>query len=156
SGSRRLPNAVLLGDLRCDGSGHEGCQAGCRIFWKEAWLRKVAPDAPLPRPFRPSDKAALIERASRNTRSMVETDGKVESRYRCQNTDLPKYSEYLSVWDPRAYFHEYASGNVSLGHFLRVTTRAAITEPLRKLGFVPEIPVPGTASPDAKFEPLYL
>ena len=41
--SRRLRDAVLLEDLRCDGSGHGGCQAGCRIYWKESWLRRVQP-----------------------------------------------------------------------------------------------------------------
>jgi hypothetical protein len=116
----------------------------------------VAADAPRSVPFPPSDKTALIERVSSNTRSTVEKDGKVEMRYRCQNTDLPEYSEYLNVWDPRPYIHEYTSGNVSLGHFLQVTTRAAVTEPLRKLGFVPEIPLPGTAAPGDKFESLNL
>src|SRR5687767_15131427 len=43
-GSRRMHDTVLLDDLRCDGSGHGGCQAGCRIYWKEAWLRRVYPD----------------------------------------------------------------------------------------------------------------
>ena len=156
TGSRRVPDAVLLEDLRCDGSGHDGCQSECRIFWKEAWLRKVAPDSPPPAPFPPSDRAALVERASRNTRSTVEKNGKPEKCYRCQNTDLPQYSELLNVWDPRAYVREYTSGNVSFGHFLQVTTRAAVTEPLRKLGFVSEIPLSGTASAGDKFEPLNL
>jgi hypothetical protein len=39
--SRRMYDTVLLDDLRCDGSGHDGCQAGCRIYWKESWLRRV-------------------------------------------------------------------------------------------------------------------
>src|SRR5262245_46608243 len=41
SGSRRMRSTVYLEDLRCDGSGHGGCQAGCKIYWKEAWLRRV-------------------------------------------------------------------------------------------------------------------
>ena len=41
TGSRRVYDTVYLEDLRCDGSGHGGCQAGCRIYWKEAWLRRV-------------------------------------------------------------------------------------------------------------------
>ena len=41
TGSRRMRDTVYLDDLRCDGSGHGGCQAGCRIYWKEAWLRRV-------------------------------------------------------------------------------------------------------------------
>ena len=39
-GQRRMQNAVFLTDLRCDGGAHGGCQAGCLIFWKEAWLRR--------------------------------------------------------------------------------------------------------------------
>jgi hypothetical protein len=31
TGSRRLDATVYLDDLRCDGSGHGGCQAGCKI-----------------------------------------------------------------------------------------------------------------------------
>ena len=39
--SRRMTDAVLLRETRCDGSGHGGCQAECRIFWKEVWLERV-------------------------------------------------------------------------------------------------------------------
>jgi hypothetical protein len=45
-GSRRLGDCVLLDDVRCDGSGHDGCQAGCRVYWKEAWLKRVTPSEP--------------------------------------------------------------------------------------------------------------
>jgi O-antigen/teichoic acid export membrane protein len=90
AGSRRVPNAVLLEDMRCDGSGHGGYQAECRFFWKEAWLRKVAPEAPPTPPSPPSEARALFERASRNTYSRVEKDGKVETRHRCQNTRIPQ------------------------------------------------------------------
>ena len=34
--------AVHLDETRCDGQGHGGCQAGCLLFWKEAWLKRVA------------------------------------------------------------------------------------------------------------------
>lgn len=155
TGSRRIANAVLLDDLRCDGSGHDGCQAECRIFWKTAWLRKVAPTAPSAGLFPSSDVQALLDRVSPHTRHAIENGGG-EMLYRCQNTCIPDYSDYLSVWDPRPYVREYASGNVSLPHFLRVTSRAAVTEPLRKLGLVPEVHLPGTASPGQKFEPLHL
>ena len=30
--SRRLPDSVHLEGLRCDGSAHAGCQAGCLLF----------------------------------------------------------------------------------------------------------------------------
>ena len=38
---RRLPDAVLLAGLRCDGRGHGGCEAGCYLLWKGAWLQRV-------------------------------------------------------------------------------------------------------------------
>jgi len=37
---RRMKDAVHL-ETRCDGAAHGGCQAGCLLFWKTAWLRKV-------------------------------------------------------------------------------------------------------------------
>src|SRR5262245_35615858 len=39
---RRMTNAVHLEGLRCDGEAHGGCQAGCLLFWKEAWLKPIA------------------------------------------------------------------------------------------------------------------
>lgn len=38
---RRIENTVHLEQLRCDGSAHRGCEAGCLFLWKEAWLRLV-------------------------------------------------------------------------------------------------------------------
>ena len=38
--SRRLRDTVHL-EHRCDGRAYGGCQAGCLIFWKEAWLKHV-------------------------------------------------------------------------------------------------------------------
>src|SRR4026208_550228 len=38
---RKLEDAVRREGSRCDGSAHGGCEAGCMIFWKTAWLRPV-------------------------------------------------------------------------------------------------------------------
>jgi hypothetical protein len=40
-GGRKMASAVHVENNRCDGSAHDGCQAGCLIFWKEAWLRRL-------------------------------------------------------------------------------------------------------------------
>src|SRR5262249_5121102 len=37
---KRLADSVHL-NLRCDGKAYDGCQAGCLIFWKEAWLKPI-------------------------------------------------------------------------------------------------------------------
>jgi len=39
---RTVKDAVHLTGVRCDGQAHGGCDAGCLIFWHEAWLRRVA------------------------------------------------------------------------------------------------------------------
>jgi hypothetical protein len=156
SGSRTPPDTVLLGDLRCDGSAHGGCQAECRLFWKEAWLRKVEPESPAPPPPPTRDLEALVERTARQVKRTVEVDGRPQERWRCQATDLPRASRHLKLWDPRSYVREYTTGNVGLGRFLRVTLRAAIQEPLRKLGLMPEVHLPGTASGAGSDPPLHL
>ena len=44
TGGRKLEDCVHLEDLRCDGTGHDGCKATCFMFWKTAWLRPVRTD----------------------------------------------------------------------------------------------------------------
>src|SRR6266481_3430540 len=45
---RRVDRTLHL-ETRCDGRAHGGCQAGCLIFWKEAWLKPVTVSDPGPR-----------------------------------------------------------------------------------------------------------
>src|SRR5215475_6503881 len=40
-GGRKMESTVHLDNIRCDGSAHDGCEAGCLIFWKEAWLKRL-------------------------------------------------------------------------------------------------------------------
>jgi hypothetical protein len=156
SGSRRLPDGVILGSIRCDGSGHDGCQASCRLFWKTAWLQRVSKEVAKPITFSAEDIEELRRRTQPHTRTVSESDGKCETLYCCQNTELPKCTELLSLWNPRSYINEYTSRNVSLGHFMTVSARAAVTEPMRKLGLVPEIHLPGTARKGERFPELNL
>jgi hypothetical protein len=156
SGSRRPARTVLLGDLRCDGSAHAGCQAECRFLWKEAWLRKVTPGSPPSAPIDERDRAALVERTARNVKRTVESDGQSQERWRCQATELPTASAHLKLWDPRSYLREYATGNVTLGHFLRVMGRAVVAEPRRKLGLISEVHLPGTRTGPDTDPPLNL
>ena len=65
SSSRRLPNTVLLEDLRCDGTAHGGCQAECRIYWKERMGRARRRDAPVRRSDDESRRGAPRVRTGR-------------------------------------------------------------------------------------------
>ena len=122
TGGRRMKATVHLDDLRCDGEAHGGCQAGCLLFWKEAWLRRVPSDATAPAPAPPSavttgdarepSARARLDAAARG----VEEGGE---RFFCQATELLGASAPLPWWDPRQYLRDLFTGNVSAGQFVR-------------------------------------
>jgi hypothetical protein len=118
-----LTSTVHL-DHRCDGKAYGGCQAGCLIFWKEAWLKPVA-SGPAPARAngvqvapRPAGSASgcTEEDILRSTR--VQQPGE-KVRYSCQATRLLEYTSPLRWWDPRQYIQAYRSGNVTLSELLR-------------------------------------
>ena len=141
SGARSMPCTVLLDDLRCDGSGHSGCAAECRLYWKEAWLRRAGAGAP-PAPVAPGPDASaeLMERARLNS---VTVDAEGAERYRCQATQAFEASVQLSPKDPRSYVRQWTNGNVSLPHFARVMCHAVAVETARNLGRSSEPSVKG-------------
>jgi len=152
SGTRRLADAVFLGQQRCDGKAHGGCQAECRILWKEAWLREADAGGPAAGPFAAEQTEALLAR----TTGGAHTQQGGEQRWRCQATDLPVCTEHVKLWDPRGYLRELSSGNVGVGHFARVMSRAVVREPMRKLGLIDEIHVRGSAQKGDSFPALGL
>jgi hypothetical protein len=94
---RRMPNAVHLDDLRCDGAAHGGCQAACKLFWNEAWLERVSDEVALaPSPLAGADESKLRETLEQAT-TEVNAAGPGEARYRCQATEIPKASTPLRV-----------------------------------------------------------
>jgi hypothetical protein len=137
SGSRNLPAAVLLAGPRCDGSGHGGCEAECRLYWKEAWLRKVDATEPPGAPPQHQDLATLTDRVARNVRRTVSAEQGTTEKWCCQLTQVYEATEHVNLWDPRPYLGQYFTGNVTLGHCLRISARAAVEEPLRRLGLNP-------------------
>lgn len=105
---RRMTDTVHLGDLRCDGSAHGGCQAGCLLFWKEAWLdASTAADVE-----QSSDGQAELEAVT----SAATADG---TRYYCQATELLDASAPMHWWDPGQYVRDVRSGNVSIPRLVR-------------------------------------
>jgi hypothetical protein len=117
SGGRRMRNMVHLEGLRCDGQAHGGCQAGCFLFWKESWLKRVS--EPLSEPPRPAAPAPACERARLVATACVNAqEPNAEPRYRCQATELRRASSPLAWWDVRQYVRDVRSGNVRVGTVL--------------------------------------
>ncbi len=127
-GSRRMVDTVFLDDLRCDGSGHDGCQAACRLYWKDDWLARMAPNALPPR--RPDDAAltALARVAEANARQ-----ARNREYHRCQATEAPRASTKLHGWDLRQYLREAQSGNVTWGRMLAMLAFRILPWELRGL-----------------------
>jgi hypothetical protein len=76
-------DVVVLEGPRCDGSSHGGCKHGCRIYWKEAWLRPVDGNVAIVEPVK-----ADLDTLRANLK--VKSD---EQRYFCQSTELQKSSK---------------------------------------------------------------
>jgi hypothetical protein len=149
TGSRRLHDSVMLADLRCDGSAHAGCQAVCRLFWKESWLTPV--ESSMPAAVRAADPGAYEK-----LRKLAEGNVMRGDLYRCQATELLRATERLRTFDPRPYLREYASGNVPLGTFVKVVARAAVEQPLVRLGIIGGPPLHGDTASSPKHPTLGL
>ena len=92
SGMYRMERTVHLEGVRCDGSAHGGCQAGCLIFWKEGWLRRAEPDGQVQTtpdgPDGPAATLATMETLQRETRPAGA--GPDDEIFSCQNTAIPR------------------------------------------------------------------
>lgn len=130
TGARRLPGTVMLEDLRCDGSGHAGCQAECRIYWKEAWLQAAARQA-----GEDVTKDPVYEELRRRVEAgAVASESTPEARvFRCQATELVRASDPVGWWSARSIVNELTSGNVGVRRFISVVTRIVVEELGRRL-----------------------
>ena len=151
TGSRRMRDTVYLEDLRCDGSGHGGCQAGCRIYWKEAWLRPVdgggpaavqlhERDAPSPA----GEGAAELERvALAGTRPERPASSEAGDFWRCQATEAFRASEPLKTSNLAQYWREFRNGNFGPLRFVFLAARGFVMEVADRLGKLKPLPLEG-------------
>jgi hypothetical protein len=99
---RRVPHAVFLEGLRCDGNAHADCQRRCLLFWKEAWLKPIA--------------AAGAAPDAGDGRSAAMSDAlpvRKDDRYFCQSTELAGASTPLPWWDARQYVRDLLLGEAT-------------------------------------------
>jgi len=121
---RRIENAVHLEGLRCDGSGHDGCGAGCLIYWKEAWLKRVG-DSPGDSAHSPRDDAREASGEAGCTRETLfaatrTEDETGETIYSCQATELIRASvSTIPWWALWQYVRDIRSGNAGVVSVIR-------------------------------------
>lgn len=116
SGGRRMYDTVHLEGGRCDGGLHDGCQADCVFFWKEAWLQRA--DEPRPAAV-PNLGAGPSEDAVMRARHTPDSNPS-DPTWVCQTTSVYEASEPLPWWDLRQYVRDVASRNHSAWHMTRL------------------------------------
>lgn len=132
NGMYRMDHAVHLAGVRCDGQSHGGCQAGCLVYWKEAWLKRVdgavaAEAAPGPSSLVPPGRVLLDLVAT--TRKPADPDAPDETVYSCQATELLRAApEWVPPGDLKQYVLDVRSGNAGLGATIRSLLVAAFNE----------------------------
>jgi hypothetical protein len=114
TGMYRMRDAVHLEGSRCDGRAHGGCQAGCTIYWKEAWLKRVPAGEPAvdldPEPATPP--RCTLATLTEATRRAPDPAAPGEPRFACQATELRRAApERIPSWDARQYVQDVRSGN---------------------------------------------
>ena len=138
---RGMTNAVHLEGLRCDGQAHGGCQAGCLLYWKFAWLKSVSgseladdhPEMPLQThgDARLAATSCDIDALARATHVPVLEGQDSEEIFRCQATELVRATVPLKKWSPQQYVTDITSGNVRLGDFFRYAINAVFNVVMR-------------------------
>ena len=86
----RLANCVLLNVARCDGASYGGCQMGCPLIWKTAWVGQsdMPSGSDVTAEGGDSKKSTLLELAQQNI-------GDPAATVSCQATEL------YQITDPR-------------------------------------------------------
>jgi hypothetical protein len=134
SGMYRMEDAVHLEGVRCDGSAHGGCQAGCLTYWKTAWLRRVepgepAPETPEPEPGHGHEPAAAGAVPPMLLAAARQAGDEGEEVFSCQATELLRAADgFLPSWDGRQYLRDVRSGNATLRAAIRSVSLGLFNE----------------------------
>jgi hypothetical protein len=126
TGIHRMRHAVHLQGVRCDGQAHGGCQAGCLVYWKEAWLKRVEANeleaggagaepssAHVARQQEQLPRCTRIELVAKAHNHGV-ADSSGQETFTCQATELIRAApEPIPSWDFRQYVLDVRSGNAT-------------------------------------------
>jgi hypothetical protein len=142
TGGRRMIDTVYLDNLRCDGAGHDGCQAGCLLYWKDAWLRRVD-DLPNKREDDAQTAGELERVAQLGTRTVRELEGKSSEVWRCQATDAQTASTKMNTSHLPQYWREFTNGNFNHSRFILLAIRGFFMELANRFGLLKPLPLHG-------------
>jgi 2-polyprenyl-6-methoxyphenol hydroxylase-like FAD-dependent oxidoreductase len=122
-GLRGLTDTVFLDAARCDGALHDGCQRGCMMFWKTAWLRPADETAR----HDPAAEAAALQR-------LAALPTRIGDAYTCQSTQLEAASHPLPSLHFKQWIGEIRSGDLRPLGLVRILVRAIVNRLRAGLG----------------------
>lgn len=123
-GLRRIDDAVLLEEQRCDGAAHDGCQRGCLMIWKAAWLRRAGEAAP---PISDNGERAALHR-------LMSGPVREGDRYLCQSTLLAEATQPLRKGTLTLLRDNLKRGELAPSRIMEIVARAAAKRALGLLG----------------------
>jgi hypothetical protein len=142
---RRIKETVLLAGLRCDGSGHDGCQTGCYLLWKTDWLERAqSPAWHVPNNLQEVNVVPHELANVKLGRTYFQSSDAPVRKYVCQYTEIVNASTKMRNWDLRQDVRPFIAGNMTLRAFGIATltwlfnavqgVRGGIGYPLMKTG----------------------
>lgn len=108
NGFRKLDRVFHLDPLRCTGTAHDDCEAGCLLFWHERWLEMAERQTPGIPTVAPSEMKNATE--TLHTLSVDASTGK----YVCQATTVGQLGTELPLPGPQHLIPEFLHGRMGL------------------------------------------
>ncbi|HXI24332.1 MAG TPA: hypothetical protein VNG71_10760 [Pyrinomonadaceae bacterium] len=88
---RQFDDTLFLEEVRCDGGSHAGCDRGCLIFWKTAWLKRPGVSS--------NGKGTQASVSEAELASLAMKNGE----FFCQSSEILNASKPLPWWEPKQY-----------------------------------------------------
>ena len=113
---RAMNDAVVIEGLRCDGQNYGGCEMGCVLIWKEAWLKRSSESAAMTAtPAALGTGCTEAELQAATVLPPLPDAIALGPRYVCQATQLTPATQPLSFWSIPHFVEDYKSGNEPIG-----------------------------------------
>lgn len=119
-GLRRMSHSIFLENVRCDGAAHDGCERGCLMFWKEAWLKPSPAGLPL--------DSAVADQVGTTRSWALGLPTRRGDRYVCQSTSLANATSHLARWNPAHLLRDLADRQLTPRRFLQIVGRVLLNQ----------------------------
>ena len=141
---RQIEDTVFLEEVRCDGGSHAGCDRGCLIFWKTAWLKRPGVSS--------NGKGTQALLSETELASLAMKNG----QFFCQSSEILNASKPLPWWQPKQYLWDLKYNRTPLSLAAKSFLIAIYNKVAAHLRAQSWRAVTGSATNGSGFKPLNL